>query len=720
MGASEAEDLALRRHLSIQKGRFWLFVGLTVLALLLRATGGLHISLLHIGICVGVGFGSIALMVVLYTLRVDRRLRIDLAPLWMAADLVAATLAVHYTGDFDSPWYVLYLCNTLGSAFNTGSRYAYVLATASTLTYLALIRFTGGTVEQLYVALARMMLVNFSIFVGLRGIIDLQRKRAQVSQLKNEESRKVGELTRLTQALDERTQALHEANLKIRAADRHKSQFLANMSHELRTPLNSIIGFSEILSTRLGKKVDAKEAKFLQNINASGTHLLALINDILDLSKIEAGKMELHAEPFHLMPLVDGVLAIMKGVANEKHIRFEVQADDELPEIEADPGKVKQILYNLLSNAVKFSPKESTVTLRLHLLRDQGAIELQVRDQGIGIDAKDHEAVFQEFHQVDGGAAREAQGTGLGLALVKKFVKLHRGTITVESALGQGATFTVKLPLGFIGQGEITVSGMFKHPQGDPRRMVLVVEDDPTAYERMEGELSRAHFRPLRAHTGEEALKLARSLRPDAITLDLVLPGMSGFEVLKALKQDPGTRDIPVIIVSLVENHELGIALGADGYFAKPVDVTALAEAVRKCLPGTSKSRRLLVIDDDPQVHELLDTTLLASNGYTLEHARSGPEGIAQASFAPPDLVILDLMMEGMDGFEVAARIKAQEATAHIPILVLTNKDLSALDRERLSGKIGGLLQKVDTSTAGLIEALRDLLGRHDAEVMHG
>jgi signal transduction histidine kinase/DNA-binding response OmpR family regulator len=723
MRASEANAITRRRALKIQKTRFWFYTILAVLAVLLRVEGWLHVSYEHAALCYVIAAASCALSYAIAWWEVDRRLGLDLNVLWIAADMVTVTLAVHYSGDYESPWYVFYLCNTLGVAFSIGPRAAYGVGAINAVLYPALIRYSGGTSAQVYVALARLLLLDACVVFGLQGIGELQRKRQLISQLRKEESQKVSELTRLTQALDERTQELHDANLRIRSADRQKSQFLANMSHELRTPLNSIIGFSEILLERLAGRVDAKEGKFLNNIHSSGSHLLGLINDILDLSKIEAGKMELHAEPFELMPLVEGVLAIMKGMAAERRIHFEVDADGPLPELEADPGKLKQILYNLLSNAVKFSPEGGAVTVRLRVVSLEGALEIAVIDRGIGIDPKDHQAVFQEFHQVDAGSSREFQGTGLGLALVKKFVKLHRGTIALESKLGEGAKFIVRLPLSFTGMGEITQTGTYPglvKKAGDARPMVVVVEDDATAFELIERELLRAQFRPLRAHTGEEALRLARTLRPQAITLDLVLPGMSGFDVLKKLKEDAATREIPVIIVSLVENRELGLALGADDYFVKPVDAAQLARRVRECLPGEKRARRVLVIDDDPTVHALLDATLLASNGYQLEHARSGPDGIAQAATAAPDLIVLDLMMDGMDGFEVATRIKADAATAHVPILVLTNKELSSEDRARLRGKIGGLIKKSGTSTAGLIDALTDLLSRHGAEAVRG
>jgi len=570
-----------------------------------------------------------------------------------------------------------------------------------------------------------MALIGTGYFFVAQGIVDLRRKRALIRRMKEDETRKVHELTRLTAALDSRTHALAEANQRIREADRLKSRFLANMSHELRTPLNSIIGFSEILESKLGGSMDPRHARFLRNIHSSGAHLLRVINDILDLSKVEAGRMEVRPEKLSFDRLMDGVLAIMKGAAGARGIRFEVTVEPGTPEFEADAVRTKQILYNLLSNAVKFSHDNSAVTVAARGLDESAsplgveAIEIAVIDHGIGIDPKNHELVFQEFRQVDAGSARKYEGTGLGLSLVRKFVELHRGQIRLESQLGEGARFIVTLPIKSVVATSAEPALPPALPQGT-RPSVLVVEDDPTAYEKIASDLeSRGEYRCLRARTGEEALTLARSLLPAAITLDLVLPGMDGWEVLRRLKEDQHTRDVPVIIVSMVDSRELGVALGADGYFVKPPDGDELVRRIRELVPRPSA--RLLAIDDDPMIHDLLEE-MLAPRGYQLAHALSGQEGLALAGKAPPDLIILDLMMQGVDGFEVAARLKTKPETANVPILVLTAKDLSSAERDMLSGQVGALLQKSEARVSGrLVDTLQALLRRSGAsqEVDH-
>jgi len=384
---------------------------------------------------------------------------------------------------------------------------------------------------------------------------------------------------------------------------REKSQFLANMSHELRTPLNAIIGFSEVLRTRLGGRIESREERFLDNINSSGQHLLGIVNDILDLSKIEAGKMEVSPERFALRNAVEGVCSLMRGVSSRRKITFELDLDDSLPLIEADPVKVKQILYNLLSNAVKFSPEKSTVIIRTRALGAYG-VRISVIDHGIGIDKYDHERIFREFQQVDSTTSRQFEGTGLGLTLVKKFVEMHGGAIELQSALGEGSCFTVTLPLRFRGLGlQIARPAVAAEP-GANGRTVLVIEDDDPAWAAMETSLCAAGYVPRHARSGEEGITLARELHPAAITLDLVLPGIDGIDVLKRLKSDSRTREIPVVVVSVAGDRELGVAFGARATADLPslviVDLTEGTETLPK-IAGDPRSARLpiLVVADE-------------------------------------------------------------------------------------------------------------------------
>ncbi len=716
----------VRFQLAIQKTRAAVYTLGFLIALLFRQAGVLDATP---GSILAVFLAALA-TVFLFT-AVYRRGRTGgwrPEPFWLACDILLITWGIFISGGIRSEWFLWYIANAGAAAFVAGRRGALLVGSACTAAYLSLLAGMGqihGLDHTLFLALGRMIFLFGASAFFLRGTADLQRRRSVILRLQENESRKVAELTRLTAALDQRARELAEANVKIREADRLKSQFLANMSHELRTPLNSIIGFSEILSTRLAGQIPEKHQKFLHNINVSGQHLLAIINDILDLSKIEAGKMELHPERFPIYGVVHGVCTIMKGVTGNRDIALVTDIPEDVPPLEADPVKTKQILYNLIANAVKFSPEHSTVTVRARRLLAEASplgdesLQISVLDQGIGIDPKDRDLIFHEFQQADGTSTRQYEGTGLGLALVKKFVDLHGGTVTVQSEVGHGSEFQVTLPVRFRGRAGESPAPPPLLP-ADNRRRIVVVEDDPTAFETIGRDLSAAGYLPIRARHGEEALALVRETRPSAITLDLVLPGVDGWEVLKALKQDPETRDIPVIIVSMIDNRELGFALGARDYLLKPVDTARLLDRLARIVPSVpSRSPRLLLIDDDAGAHELLDD-LLSPLGYRVEHAASGAEGIEMASRGSPSLILLDLMMEGMDGFEVATRLKAEPGTERLPILVFTAKDLTAEERLLLSGKINALVPKGrDMSPSRLVAAVQDLVPPPRPEAPH-
>src|SRR4051794_22814421 len=374
--------------------------------------------------------------------------------------------------------------------------------------------------------------------------------------------------------------------------------------------MNSIIGFREILVERLSDRVDGKHLNFLKHILVSGQHLLGIINDILDLSKIEAGRMEIYPEFFAIGPVIESVCHVMRGMSKARP-QFAVNVAPDLPQIEADLAKFKQVLFNLISNAVKFSPPEKPITISAQFEgsnQEDGWITVAVRDEGIGIQPEHHELIFEEFRQVDGTARREFGGTGLGLALVKKFVQLQGGWVRVDSAPGRGSTFSFTLPVHSRAAVVSRIPDLVPAEQRQER--VLVVEDDAHAYELISMALASAGYLSVRARHGEEALRLAREARPIAITLDLVLPGVDGWEVLKTLKSDAATRDIPVVIISRVDERVLGVARGADDYFVRRVARDRLLTRVRQLTTADQSKMRLLLIDDDPPPHELLDDEL--------------------------------------------------------------------------------------------------------------
>ncbi|HXT51196.1 MAG TPA: response regulator [Thermoanaerobaculia bacterium] len=638
-------------------------------------------------------------------------------PLWILLDVGFISATISVTGGSTSPWQPWYVAIFSAAVFVAGQRAAFLTFAASTGAYLLALYFAGdltGPGQPLLRGIALMVSLYAATFFFLRGVGMLQDKQREVSGMRDESRRKVVELTRLTTTLEERTRELHEVNLRLRESDRLKSQFLANVSHELRTPLNSIIGFSEILQTRLAEQLDERQGRFLGYIHSAGEQLLGIINDILDLSKIEAGQAELVVERLPLRAAVDGVCTVLRSTAEKKGIRVRVDAAGDVPLLEADPARLKQVLYHLLANAIKFSYPESEVLVRL---RRETAVESPLRragvaiavvDDGIGIEPHDRDLIFEAFRQADGSSSREFQGAGLGLALVKRFVELHGGVVTVDSALGQGSTFTVHLPLHQRNSGPVALPEDEAPPEPGEDR-VLVVEDDPTVYDVIARHLGDGGWVPVRARTGDDALKLARGVRPVAVTLDLVIPGIDGLSVLRELRADPDTRHIPVIIISVLDNRELGLTLGADDYFVKPVDRDALLARLSALVPR-EVGGRVLVIDDDPALHELVAAGL--PERYRLLHAHTGRDGVELARDERPDLVLLDLMMEGMDGFEVAATLKADERTRSLPIVVLTAKEMDRDDRERLHGKIEALMHKTDCSPARLEAVLRDVVRR--------
>jgi signal transduction histidine kinase/CheY-like chemotaxis protein len=591
-GAAFERDL--RFDLAVQRNRALVFALATAVALGYRALGLVAASWLEI-VAVGcVAVGSALLLGWALRAGWHKHLRWLFDPLWLATDVALASWAVAATGGADSPWFPWYLASISAAAFVRGQLAAFLTFLASAVGYVLALVAVGdvtGPGRELFTALAMVTSLYAAAFFFLRGVTMLQEKRRVIERMRDEGRRKVDELTRLTAALEARSRDLGEANLRLREADRLKSQFLANVSHELRTPLNSIIGFSEILQTRLGAVLDERQTRFLGYVHGSGEQLLGIINDILDLSKIEAGQTELALERLSLRSLVDGVLTVLRSTAERRGIRVRVDAPADLPLLQADPARVKQVVYHLLTNAIKFSHPDSEVSVHL---RQEGAgesplgrnsVAIAVVDRGVGIDRRDRELVFEAFRQADGTASRDFQGAGLGLAIVKRFVELHAGEVAVDSAPGEGSTFTVHLPLAHPDRAVVEAAEPLATPGRAGGDRVLVVEDDPTAYDVIARHLGKGGYVPVRARTGDQAIALARRLRPVAVTLDLVLPGADGLAVLRQLRAEPVTREVPVIIISVLDNRELGLTLGADDYFVKPVDAGALLERLAELAP---------------------------------------------------------------------------------------------------------------------------------------
>ena len=536
-------------------------------------------------------------------------------------------------------------------------------------------------------------------------------------------------------------QALRQKNAELEDASRMKSEFLANMSHELRTPLNAIIGFSEVLRDGLMGEMTEKQRGFIGDIFNSGKHLLALINDILDLSKVEAGKMTLDLEPVPVSSLLANSLAIVREKAASGGIRLEMDAAEDLGTILADARKVKQIVYNLLSNAVKFTAEGGQVTLRTarvlrsavgtlsdsrtgrsFALADSEFTEffkLSVTDSGIGISDDGLERLFKPFSQVDSGLARKFEGTGLGLAMVKLLVELHGGTVAVESAEGQGSCFTVWLPLRTLQDGEVTPVSVpaASRPVDAPAgvRTALVVEDDYKSADLIRVQLEAEGFTVLHAPSAEAALVLAVEQPLSLITLDIMLPNMNGWEFLARIKRVPELARIPVVIISIVADRNKGYSLGAAAVMQKPISRQELYEClVDLGLFPLSQGRALkvLVVDDDPEAVELIAVRIMGLASATFR-AYGGRDAIALARRELPDLIVLDLMMPEVNGFDVVEALQQQRDTAAIPIVVVTAKQITAEDQAKLNGYVMTVMEKAEFDSDRFVaEVRRAMSGR--------
>ncbi|MBA3331606.1 MAG: response regulator [Actinobacteria bacterium] len=504
---------------------------------------------------------------------------------------------------------------------------------------------------------------------------------------------------------------IEDKSLQLEVVSRHKSEFLANMSHELRTPLNAIIGFSEVLLEKMFGELNDKQAEYLRDILTSGQHLLSLINDILDLSKVEAGRMELETASFSLREALENGLTMLKERAGRHGVALELEVDPHLDVIEADERKLKQVVFNLLSNAVKFTPDGGRVEVTAH--RVDGDVQVAVSDTGVGIAPEDQERIFEEFRQVGQGSAK-AEGTGLGLALTRRLVELQGGRIWVESEVGAGSTFTFTLPAARSAPPNLPTHEVAPaesagaEPSGP---MILVVEDDRRAAELLRLQLEGAGFAVAVARDGEEGLTMARRLSPAAISLDITLPRLDGWEFLARANADPALAEIPVIIVSMLDERGTGFALGAAGYLVKPVSRDDLLTALRRVLPGPDGPdgpATILAIDDDPMAIELIEA-VLAPEGYAVLKATGGEAGVDLARRERPALVILDLMMPEVDGFAVVERLRADPATSEIPIVVLTAKTMTPEEKARVNGRIAHLAEKGTFDRAGFVGLVRRL-----------
>ena len=516
--------------------------------------------------------------------------------------------------------------------------------------------------------------------------------------------------------VERRGRELAAARDQAEVANRTKSTFLANMSHELRTPLNAIIGYTEMIAEMAEEDGNETYIPDLRKVLTAGRHLLSLINDILDLSKIEAGRMELYLERFDLAAVIADVAATARPLAEQRRNTLEVRISPDLGEMRADLTKMKQCLFNLVSNAAKFT-EDGAVTIEAARLNQDGVpwIELRVSDEGIGMSDDQVQRLFQPFTQADASTTRKYGGTGLGLSITRHVCRMMGGDIEVHSTLGQGSTFTIRLPaeVAPLRPGEVPpVESPAPEPSPGPRvpnaggcsGRVLVVDDDPSVQDLLARYLTREGFEVFTASSGVEALEKARSLAPTAITLDVMMPEMDGWAVLGALKADPVTAGVPVIMVTIVNDLQQGFALGATEYLTKPVDREHLVALLRK-----HRHRRdfgALVVDDEFSMREIL-RRVLEREGCAVAEAANGIEALRRVDERLPDLILLDLMMPEMDGFQFLDELRSREQGRGVPVVVVTAKDLTEEERERLSNRVQLIMQKGAMSGEDLLAAVR-------------
>jgi signal transduction histidine kinase/DNA-binding response OmpR family regulator len=544
-----------------------------------------------------------------------------------------------------------------------------------------------------------------------------------------------------TNDLAESHRALAAARDEALGASRAKSDFLANMSHELRTPLNAIIGYGEMLEEEARDNEHDEYLPDIGRVVASGRYLLTLINGVLDLSKIEAGKMEVYVESFELDEFMQGVEATIMPLVRKNSNTLELRTEEAIGSMESDKAKVRQVLFNLLSNASKFT-RGGVISLDVERARstDGGLIRFTVRDTGIGMTPEQLDRIFEAFSQAEETTAREYGGTGLGLAITKQFCEMLGGSIRAESSPGSGSLFEVTLPArspagvlappeelssdeeSLPGRGTVIEKsgslieksgsvveklGELRSRSGGAHTTVLVVDDDAQARDLLTRFLSREGFGVITAATGEEALQLASECLPNVITLDVMMPGMDGWEVLRSLKKDARLAAIPVVLLTITDDKNLGYALGASEYLTKPVDYVQLARVLNRFqVNGSSVA---LVVDDDATAREMSKRALLRA-GWRVREARNGREALAALVEGVPSLILLDLLMPEMDGFELAHTLHDNPVWRSIPIIVVTAMDVSAKDRMRLGGGIERIFQKGSYDLSELVEEIRRIV----------
>ena len=540
-----------------------------------------------------------------------------------------------------------------------------------------------------------------------------QELRTHAGQMEVEIYQRAAEVQEANRRLEATNQELLGAKEEAERGSRFKDQFLSTMSHELRTPLNAVLGFSDLLADESYGPLNDRQRRYVEHIHTGGKHLLTLISDILDLSKIEAGRLELTNESLRVEAIFGEVLSVMRPLADKKSQSLSKNSQPGLV-VRADSVRFKQVLMNLLGNAIKFTPKGGSIELGAHLAC--GRVRVEVRDNGPGIPPTEQQRIFEAFYRLR-EFGKKTEGTGLGLAITHRLVELHGGELTLDSEVGKGSCFYFSLPVA------VAIQDALPHPPppaGTRVRLprVLVIEDDRAAAQLIQTQLISAGYESLVCQEPQNALELAVQFQPGAITLDIVMKPKNGWEVLSQLKRDPRTSHIPLIVVSMVDQPGMGTLLGADEYLVKPVDKATLLAALQRRADMRSspkRTRSILVVEDDTATREFI-VEMLTAQGYAVATASDGAQARAQVAANKPELVILDLVLPGAGGFELLGEWRASPRTADLPVFILTSKELTPEEERFLRANAESLLRKQEPWQEALIKQLSRVVSLNPAE----
>ena len=549
-----------------------------------------------------------------------------------------------------------------------------------------------------------LVIIPLVIKGAARGILEIEGRR--------EETRFTPEQVNLATAMANQTAAALDNALlyaeqlqtaeQLRELDQLKNLFLANMSHELRTPLNSIIGFSRVILKGIDGPITDQQQQDLTAIYNAGQHLLGLINDILDLSRIEAGKMELNFEDLEIDAIINSVMATTRGLVKEKRISLEQQIQPGLPRVYADATRIRQILLNLLQNAAKFTEEGYIRVLAELVINPHGIqfVRISVTDTGIGIAHEHQKMLFEPFTQIDSSTTRSVGGTGLGLSISRNLIDLHGGEIGIDSAEGEGSTFYFTLPVRQEARTTVT---------GEDRRIVLAIDDDARVLELYERYLDSQGYQVIGLQDPAQAVEQARILKPFAITLDVMMPSRNGWQVIQDLKADEETREIPVIFCTIIEDEARGFSLGANDYLLKPILEEDLINALVR-LEATRDIHKVLVVDDDPEVLRLVEKILKPTGIYELIMAEGGRQGLIALKEDKPDVVLLDLLMDDLDGFKVLETMQADSELKEIPVIIVTGYEMNEVEHQTITAYANNLVRKGNLKDDLLIDKIAGIL----------